>query len=361
MKYIFIDTNIYIYCALITKGNYTTQTIDSLNQCLKMNNVKLIMPEVVKMEFFKKAYNTFENDVMNNIAKLKKEIQNISFPDYLGEDKAKIENNIDRLLEERKRNLERVSNNILNDIITNQNTVLIELTNDIFLKAYKRALSGEKPYNQQICSSCNNSEYIINADCMIIESIIDYFDNIYINEDDILIFCSNNTKDFAVFNKDKNIHELDGAIRNTLKIKVKYYNNLPELLKKEFNSEINSKEIIEIRNIETDTMIGNVIKRAGVPAHIKGYQFIKEAVLICLKDDEALNSITRVLYPLIAKRFMTTPERIERGIRHAIEVAWNRDELPMNNEFSERHEKPTNSEFISFIVDKIKSEEKRNG
>ena len=229
MKYIFIDTNIYIYCALITKGNYTTQTIDSLNQCLKMNNVKLIMPEVVKMEFFKKAYNTFENDVMNNIAKLKKEIQNISFPDYLGEDKAKIENNIDRLLEERKRNLERVSNNILNDIITNPNTILIELTNDIFLKAYKRALSGEKPYNQQVCSSCNNSEYIINADCMIIESIIDYFDNIYINEDDILIFCSNNTKDFAVFNKDKNIHELDGAIRNTLKIKVKYYNNLPEL------------------------------------------------------------------------------------------------------------------------------------
>ena len=55
MKYIFIDANIYIYCALITKGNYTTQTIDSLNQCLKMNNVKLIMPEVVKMEFFKKA------------------------------------------------------------------------------------------------------------------------------------------------------------------------------------------------------------------------------------------------------------------------------------------------------------------
>lgn len=107
-------------------------------------------------------------------------------------------------------------------------------------------------------------------------------------------------------------------------------------------------------------MIGDVIKRAGVPAYIKGYQFIKEAVLICLKDDEALNSITRVLYPLIAKRFMTTPARIERGIRHAIEVAWNRDELPMNNEFSERHEKLTNSEFISFIVDKIKSEEKRN-
>lgn len=359
MKYIFIDTNIFIYCALITKGNYTPQTIDALNQCLKMNNVKLIMPEVVKMEYFKKAYNTLENDVINNIVKLKKEIQNISFPDYLGGDKAKIEKNIDKLLEERKRNLERVSNSIMNDIITNPNTVLIELTNDIFLMGYKRALSGEKPYSQQICTSCNNSEYVINADCMIIESIISYFNNIHVNDDDTLIFCSNNTKDFAVFNKEKNIHELDESIRNFLKINVKYYSNLPDLLKNEFNSEINNKEIIEIKNIETDTMIGEILNRVGVPAYMKGYQYIKEAILICLKDNEALNSLTRVFYPSIARKFMTTPMRIERGIRHAIEVAWSRGKLAENNDFIERNEIPTNSEFISFIVYKLKSEEKK--
>ena len=95
MIYLFADTNIFIYCALITKGNYTTQTIDNLYKVINQKKVKLIVPEIIKLEFNNKAKNIFKNDVSNNINRVKKEIQNISFPDYLGEEKHMIENSID--------------------------------------------------------------------------------------------------------------------------------------------------------------------------------------------------------------------------------------------------------------------------
>lgn len=363
MKYIFIDTNIYIYCALITKGNYTTQTLDTLNNILNRSNSKLLMPEVIKLEFEKKANSIFENDVSGNINRLKKEIQNISFPDYLGEEKKNIEDNIENLLESRRKNLERVSNNLIKDITNNTNTILIELCNDIFLRAYKRALIGEKPSNKQICTNYGKSEYMINADCMIIESIIDYFKKIKINPDDELLFCSNNTKDFAIFDQNNNTHKLHDDIQKDIGINVKYYNNLPDLLKKEFNSEINNIEIKGIRELEIESIISNAINAEGIPAHIHGYIFLKEAILLALKDEDVLCYITKKLYPVIAKKFMTTPMRVERSIRHAIEVSWARSGMDVNNSVFENtisasKEKPTNSEFIAMIADKIRLEHK---
>ena len=359
MKYIFIDTNIYIYCALITKGNYTTQTIDALNKAINTYDTRLLMPEIIKLEFNKKAINIFENEVTTKINKLKKEIQNISFPDYLGEEKSKIEKNIDNLLEKRKVNLKRVSDNIIKDIEGNTHTILLKLTNEIFLQSYKRAIKGIKPYSGKICNNCGNVENIINADCIIIESIIDFFNNIDISRDDELIFCSNNTKDFAIFDEEKNKHELHQDIKKQLKLKVKYYNNLPDLLRDEFKSEIDNLEIKEIKNIEMESMVTSVIQSLGVPAHIKGYQYLREAIMLVVEDIDLINNVIHGLYPLIALRYNTTTSRIERAIRHAIEVAWARgSKEAIENTFgytiTAAKSKPTNTEFIAMVADKIR-------
>jgi len=109
-------------------------------------------------------------------------------------------------------------------------------------------------------------------------------------------------------------------------------------------------------NIET--MVTNIIHEIGVPAHIKGYQYLREAIIIAVNDMDVINAITKVLYPQVAKTFQTTPSRVERAIRHAIEVAWDRGDLDTLQRFfgytvSNTKGKPTNSEFIALIADKL--------
>ncbi len=105
--------------------------------------------------------------------------------------------------------------------------------------------------------------------------------------------------------------------------------------------------------------VTDMIHEIGVPAHIKGYQYLREAIMMSVNDIEMLSSITKVLYPTIAKKFDTTPSRVERAIRHAIEVAWNRGRMETLNALfgytiSTGKGKPTNSEFIALIADKIR-------
>jgi len=109
-------------------------------------------------------------------------------------------------------------------------------------------------------------------------------------------------------------------------------------------------------NIES--MVTSMIHEIGVPAHIKGYQYLREAIMLAVKDMEVINAITKVLYPQVAKTFATTPSRVERAIRHAIEVAWDRGDLETLQRFfgytvSNSKGKPTNSEFIALIADKL--------
>lgn len=109
-------------------------------------------------------------------------------------------------------------------------------------------------------------------------------------------------------------------------------------------------------NIET--MVTSIIHEIGVPAHIKGYQYLREAIIIAVNDMDVINAITKVLYPQVAKTFSTTPSRVERAIRHAIEVAWDRGDLDTLQRFfgytvSNTKGKPTNSEFIALIADKL--------
>ena len=114
-------------------------------------------------------------------------------------------------------------------------------------------------------------------------------------------------------------------------------------------------------NLETD--VTDIIHEIGVPAHIKGYQYLRDAIILSVNDMEMLNSITKILYPTIAKRHQTTPSRVERAIRHAIEVAWSRGKMDTIDQLfgytvSNGKGKPTNSEFIALIADKIRLEYK---
>ena len=105
--------------------------------------------------------------------------------------------------------------------------------------------------------------------------------------------------------------------------------------------------------------VTEMIHELGVPAHIKGYQYLREAIMMSVEDVEMLGSITKILYPTIAKRFQTTPSRVERAIRHAIEVAWSRGKMEtldalFGYTINTGKGKPTNSEFIALIADKIR-------
>ncbi len=117
-------------------------------------------------------------------------------------------------------------------------------------------------------------------------------------------------------------------------------------------SEYPSKEDIE-------TQVTKIIHQIGVPAHIKGYQYLRTAILMTISDSEIINSVTKILYPSVAKKYSTTSSRVERAIRHAIEVAWDRGDVDTLNSYfgytiQNNRGKPTNSEFIAMIADSVR-------
>ena len=110
------------------------------------------------------------------------------------------------------------------------------------------------------------------------------------------------------------------------------------------------------RDTDLEAVVTDIIHEIGVPAHIKGYQYLREAIILTINDMDMINAVTKVLYPEVAKKFSTTPSRVERAIRHAIEVAWDRGDIEVLQKFfgytvSNIKGKPTNSEFIAMIAD----------
>ena len=106
-------------------------------------------------------------------------------------------------------------------------------------------------------------------------------------------------------------------------------------------------------------MITEILHQIGVPAHIKGYHYLRESIILSVKDREIINSVTKILYPSVAKKYQTTSSRVERAIRHAIEVAWDRGDIDVLNSYfgytiNNDRGKPTNSEFIAMIADKLR-------
>ena len=156
--------------------------------------------------------------------------------------------------------------------------------------------------------------------------------------------------DFEIFIK--RIRQLMGNTSTTTERRKEYRDLL-------VNTPSNTKE--KARSLEAE--ITNIIHEIGVPAHIKGYLYLREAISMVVENIEMLSAVTKELYPSIAKKFNTTPSRVERAIRHAIEVAWSRGKVDtINNLFGytvhNDKGKPTNSEFIAMVADKLRLEQK---
>lgn len=181
---------------------------------------------------------------------------------------------------------------------------------------------------------------------------------------------------FAVMEKlkDENINtniivhtglSLNGFVNKAINLGAKYYAIKP------FNPQILLERIEEIVSVDTpsnqilsssmgkmEEKITNIFITVGIPAHIKGYQFLREAIKLAIANPEIINSITKRLYPTIAQKYSTSASKVERAIRHAIEVAWNRGKIEnINNVFGLKiyssNEKPTNGEFIALVADKM--------
>ena len=120
----------------------------------------------------------------------------------------------------------------------------------------------------------------------------------------------------------------------------------------DIKDEANKEEVLEVK-------VTNIIHEIGVPAHIKGYQYLRDGIMMVVNNIEVINQITKQLYPDLAKKYKTTPSRVERAIRHAIEVAWNRGQIEATQSIfgytvNSNKGKPTNSEFIAMIADKLR-------
>lgn len=142
------------------------------------------------------------------------------------------------------------------------------------------------------------------------------------------------------------------------------HEKMKEKIKKQAGLTESQKQILFDSTLEND--VTKMIREIGIPAHIKGYQYIREGIVMSIKDPDILNYITKFLYPAIAKKYHTTTSSVERAIRHAIEVAWNRGKLDAMEALfgyssNSGKGKPTNSEFIALIADKFRLEYKMKG
>lgn len=156
-----------------------------------------------------------------------------------------------------------------------------------------------------------------------------------------------------------------GFVQKAMNLGVSYFMSKPYdkdvLIKRVFDvlnqdEEETSFDKKRLKNLEEK--ITNIFITVGIPAHIKGYQFLREAIKMAIDNPEIINSITKKLYPSIAEKFETSPSKVERAIRHAIEVAWNRGKIEnINTLFGVKvysnNEKPTNGEFIALVADKM--------
>ena len=133
----------------------------------------------------------------------------------------------------------------------------------------------------------------------------------------------------------------------------------PESLLERMRQAARVEEAEEDHSVALERLVTSIIHEVGVPAHIKGYQYVREAIVIAVQDMEVINAVTKVLYPEVARRYNTTPSRVERAVRHAIETAWDRGDLETLQRYfgytvSNTKGKPTNSEFIAMIADRIR-------
>lgn len=164
------------------------------------------------------------------------------------------------------------------------------------------------------------------------------------------------------FQKGANYFLLKPFNNNTVLSRIK---DTRKLATQEFRSVKSDLPEVKDKLPSLESAVTDMLHEIGIPAHIKGYHYLRDSIIMAIEDMDVLNAITKILYPTVAKRHQTTSSRVERAIRHAIEVAWNRGKLDtLDNLFgytvSNRKGKPTNSEFIALIADTIRLDRKQN-
>ena len=239
----------------------------------------------------------------------------------------------------------------LNVAVADDNERMVEVLGKIIEEDKDLELVGKAHNGEEICNIIREKE----PDVVVLDIIMPKMDGLAVMEHFVhdsslkkipaFIVVSAVGKDRMLLNRIKHVRSLvDRKFRQISR-----------------QAEVKEENTMTRGNLETD--VTNIIHEIGVPAHIKGYQYLRDAIILSVNDMEMLNSITKILYPTIAKRHQTTSSRVERAIRHAIEVAWSRGKMDTIDELfgytvSTGKGKPTNSEFIALIADKIRLEYK---
>lgn len=247
--------------------------------------------------------------------------------------------------------MERVSILIANENTDEMNQISEKLTNEKFDCTIEKTSNGKEAFEK-----VSNGGY----DMLVVDLVLPEVDGFEIIEKAKQV------------NSDIKIVVLsalssDTFIKKTISLGANYYMLKPvnfDILAKRvfdlFEEEQNASAVLSKNDNdkEIEEKITNIFITVGIPAHIKGYQFLREAIKLAMENPDIINSITKKLYPSIAERFDTSASKVERAIRHAIEVAWNRGKIEnINSIFGltvySNNEKPTNGEFIALVADKM--------
>ena len=260
----------------------------------------------------------------------------------------------------------------LNVAIADDNEKMIEVLGQMIEQDQDLKLVGKAHNGEEICSIISEKE----PDVVVLDIIMPKIDGLSVIER----FHNNHTGKkkpaFIVvsavgqdritedaFNLGAEYYMLKPVDNRVLLNRIKHTRRFAERKNREISrQDLQAERMPQEYDLEGD--VTNIIHEIGVPAHIKGYQYLRDAIILSVNDTEMLNSITKILYPTIAKKHQTTPSRVERAIRHAIEVAWSRGKMDTIDELfgytvNNGKGKPTNSEFIALIADKIRLEYKK--
>jgi hypothetical protein len=274
MKHIFIDTNNFMACALLTESGHTPQTIDQLINLLDGDQTKLVLPEIVEIEFFREV--DLELSKIEKYVKGLKDLIDTNFPTYLKPDKDQFMKSAQDIYSKRKASSQAAKAK-LTSLFGQKNVIKTPLSPKIFIDAYKRAMSEKKPSKTKYCSECGAIKQRIDADCIIFESILSIKGEFENNE---LIFCSANKEDFALHDKKQNKHFLhpDLVASFSQKTKLKYYIKLVDALKAEFNKTVNREEKEKINKyFQWQYLAAQLQERANLAASLSVQGIAKQA------------------------------------------------------------------------------------
>lgn len=258
----------------------------------------------------------------------------------------------------------------LNVAIADDNERILELLGDIVSSDKELTLVGKANNGEEMYQIIKNHE----PDIVLLDLIMPKMDGLSVmervNGDKNLKKSPNFIVISAVgqeritedaFKKGASYYILKPFQNETILNRIKHVQEEVQNYKKE--SKKSTDYLIHTREINLENRVTDMIHEIGIPAHIKGYHYLRDAILMAIEDMDVLNAITKILYPTVAKRHQTTSSRVERAIRHAIEVAWSRGKLDTLDELfgytvSNGKGKPTNSEFIALVSDTIRLEQK---